>query len=114
MKTGDLAVQYHSQGLNCAQCILRACSGFDEKTALAVGKGLGAGMRCGEMCGCVSGAIISFGIKNADSGAYKRFINDFSKEFGCLRCADLKANIISCDTLIEFSADAVVRILGET
>ena len=60
------ALEYFSNGYNCAQSVLAAfCEdcGFDTDAALRLASGFGGGMRCGEMCGAVTGGIMVVGLK---------------------------------------------------
>ena len=128
MDVKKLATEYHEKGFNCAQAVLCAnCAhtGLDEKTSLAVSGGFGGGLRCGEVCGAVSGAVMAMGMccQYIDSSELEakekiaelaRYITGtFEKNFGALRCADLKASGISCAELIEYAAELAENTIKE-
>ena len=122
------AMEFHKRGFNCAQSVLCACgkyTGMDEKAALSVSAGFGGGMRCGEMCGAVSGAIMALGCafpvdeENVQTNGTKiaslarEVSSDFMKNYGCLRCVDLKKARHSCDELIMHGAELAEKIIEE-
>lgn len=119
MDIQEKALKLHDSGFNCAQSVLGACeeyTGLPAEKALAISAGFGGGVRCGEICGAVSGAVMAMGMwypfnDGADAEARNRIskrtgelTRAFAKEFGCIRCQDLKRNGIPCDTLIAFAA----------
>lgn len=119
MSVQDEALRLHGCGFNCAQSVLAALgsyTGLDEKTALAVSGGFGGGVRCGEICGAVSGAVMALGLAfpyddGEDAQAKARIARitmsltrDFSEQFGCIRCFDLKRGDTPCDGLIACAA----------
>ena len=108
---GEEAVALHGNGMNCAQCVLRACgkyTGLNEDTAIAVAAGFGGGVRSGEICGAISGAVMVIGLTEPDkrkvAGLTKQCVESFRKEFGCVRCLELKQKGVSCDELIAYGA----------
>ncbi len=122
------ALRRHACGLNCAQSVLSACgkyTGLDEKTARAISGGFGGGVRCGEICGALSGAVMAIGMakpysnpedinaKNKIAMCTKQCCAQFQKEFGCVRCLDLKKAGHSCDTLIAYAAQLAEDIIFE-
>ena len=119
MSVQEESLRLHSCGYNCAQCVLAALgsyTGLDEKTALSVSGGFGGGVRCGEICGAASGAVMALGLAfpyaDREDGEAKAKIarlamtmnRDFSLQFGCIRCQDLKRSGVSCDELIAWAA----------
>ncbi|MBR0207279.1 MAG: C_GCAxxG_C_C family protein [Oscillospiraceae bacterium] len=122
------AVALHSQGFNCAQCVLGACgkyTGLDQKSSLAVAGGFGGGVRCGEICGAISGAVMAIGAANPFSDASdrdammrvasltKQCTGAFRERFGELRCLDLKRAGVPCDELIAFGAETVEKLIND-
>ena len=105
------AVRLHQMGCNCAQCVLASCgkyTGMEQSTALSVAAGFGGGVRSGEICGAISGAVMVIGLTEPDkrkvAGLTKQCVESFRKEFGCVRCLELKQKGISCDELIAYGA----------
>ena len=120
-------VRLHGLGYNCAQRVLCSCgeyTGLDEKTALAVSGGFGGGVRCGEICGTVSGAVMAVGMAypytdGSDQEARtliaektREVIKAYMDKFGCVRCAELKANKVSCEELIEFGSLIAEKVIN--
>ena len=108
------AVRFHQMGCNCAQSVLAACgkyTGLEQDTALSVAAGFGGGVRSGEICGAISGAVMAIGLTEEDkrrvAGLTKQCVDCFRKEFGCVRCIELKRAGVSCDRLIEYGAQHV-------
>ena len=108
------AVSFHQQGCNCAQSVLAVCgkyTGLDQDTALSVAAGFGGGVRSGEICGAISGAVMAIGLIEKDKRQVAALARDcvesFRREFGCVRCAELKQNRVSCDALIEYGAQYI-------
>ena len=128
MSVQEESLRLHERGFNCAQSVLAALgsyTGLDEKTALAVSGGFGGGVRCGEICGAASGAVMAIGLafpyadgEDAEARARiakltMRLNRDFVKEFGCIRCQDLKRNGVPCDELIAWAAKRAEEIIQE-
>jgi len=122
------SIRLHDCGFNCAQSVLAALgsyTGLDEKTALSVSGGFGGGVRCGEICGAASGAVMALGLAfpyadGEDADAKARIAKltvamnrDFIKQFGYIRCQDLKRNGIPCDELIAWAARHAEEIIKE-
>lgn len=122
MTHGELAVSYHPLGNNCAQCVLKACAdhtGLDDETAFAVANGFGGGLRSGEVCGAISGGVMAIGLAAQKKGLTKinaiitEYVSEFEKEYGNVRCSDLKSNKVPCDELIRFGAETADRYIRE-
>lgn len=122
MTKGDIAVSLHPLGNNCAQCVLKSCAeqtGLDDSTAFAVANGFGGGVRSGEICGAISGGVMAIGLAAQKKGLIKinslitEYVSEFQKEYGHVRCAELKENKIPCDTLIRFAADMAEKYIAE-
>ena len=108
------AVRFHQMGCNCAQSVLASVgkyTGLDQDTALSVAAGFGGGVRSGEVCGAISGAVMALGLLQEDKRAVAVLAHDcveaFRKQYGCVRCLELKRAGISCDELIAFGASYV-------
>ena len=128
MSVQEESLRLHGCGYNCAQSVLAALgsyTGLDEKTALAVSGGFGGGVRCGEICGAASGAVMALGLafpfSNGEDSVSKTRIakltmamnRDFIKQFGCIRCQDLKRNGVPCNELIAWAAQHAEEIIQE-
>ena len=128
MSVQEEALRLRRCGYNCAQSVLAALgsyTGLDEKTALSVAGGFGGGVRCGEICGAASGAVMALGLAfpyaHVDDAEAKARIaklamtmnRDYSNQFGCIRCQDLKRNGISCEELIAWAAKHAEEIIKE-
>ncbi len=128
MGAKEKALALHDSGFNCAQSVLGALAGYtdrEEKALLAVAGGFGGGVSCGEICGAASGAVMALGLAfpyadGEDAEAKSRIAKltmkmnrDFLKEFGCIRCQDLKRNGIPCDELIAWAAAHAEEIIQE-
>jgi len=104
MTREDKAVEFFSNGYNCAQSVLGAfCeeAGLDLNTAFKIANGFGGGVRCGEICGAVTGAIMAIGLKcgfyvekdfkqkgYCNNKTYE-FMEKFRAENGSVICRDL-------------------------
>ena len=98
---------------NCAQSVLAAYAAdydLEKEKALQAAAGFGGGIgRLQETCGAVSGAVtilgLASGFKEGDgrdmiNAVYedvRRFIDEFTKEAGTVKCRDL----LNCDLLSE-------------
>ncbi len=120
MKKEETALALHAKGYNCAQCLLMSMTdhtGLSEALSASLTTGLGGGAGCRELCGAVSGAILaagtSLGAENRPQvlALDRELVSAFRERFGALRCADLKAAGIPCDTLIAFSAEKTEELL---
>ena len=128
MSVQEEALRLRGCGFNCAQSVLAALgsyTGLDEKTALAISGGFGGGVRCGELCGAVCGAAMALGLafpfhdgedaqaKAKISRLTMSLTRDFSQEFGCIRCFDLKRAGQPCPTLIAYAAQLAEKKIQE-
>ena len=115
------ALQYHSQGFNCAQCVACACAdlvGLDEDEAFRLMEGFGGGMGgFNQTCGAISGGVAIFGYANSGGTANpktkgstyklsKALVDRFREKNGSSFCDDLKGLsggpvLRSCDGCIE-------------
>jgi C_GCAxxG_C_C family probable redox protein len=103
----ETAVHIFDSGRNCAQAVLSAYAGdfgMEQNQALQMAVGFGAGMgRRQDVCGAVSGAIMVLGLRsgitegdgrdkiNAAYTQVRRFIDDFEKRLGTIKCRELLA-----------------------
>lgn len=99
------SVELFNQGYNCSQAVFSVYAkdyGIDPALARKIATGFGAGVgRTGNICGAVSGAILALGLVHGMSyveettGREKsyaldqEFMNEFTKRFGSVNCADL-------------------------
>ncbi|MBQ6397088.1 MAG: C_GCAxxG_C_C family protein [Oscillospiraceae bacterium] len=126
MSIQEEAVRLHSDGCNCAQCVLCACSkytGLEKEISLAIACGFGGGVRCGEICGAISGAVMAIGAaakQNMNGGGManvasltKKTTGAFREKFGSVRCLDLKRAGVPCDELIAFGAETAEKLIKE-
>jgi C_GCAxxG_C_C family probable redox protein len=123
MTMSERAVEYYlKQDRNCAEAVLLAAGdslGFslppDAVRALGT---FGGGMGCGETCGAAAGAVAALGLllihgKAHDSPEARKaaaaFTQGFVREFGTLRCAQLKpvqaSGSLRCASLVAAAAD---------
>jgi len=112
MSKAETAIEYF-ETYNCAQATLLAYAadyGLEKDKALQVAVGFGGGIgRKQDVCGAVSAAVVVLGLASefkAEDGRPKinatyetvhRFIDDFTKEKGTVKCRDL----IKCDLTSE-------------
>lgn len=97
-----LGARLHSEGYNCAQCVLGTFGDHtgltpDESARIAIGLGGGVG-GCGGTCGVVTAMAIAVGLMSAGKPADKapvyaevrRLNEEFETGFGSLLCRELK------------------------
>ena len=105
MDKQELAVNYFSNGYNCAQAVVLAfCEdfGISKELAARIIEGFGGGMgRTRSVCGAVSGMVTLAGMRDSKGeagdmetrikiyGNIKNMINEFEKEYGSKICAEL-------------------------
>ena len=124
MSLKEDAVRLHSEGYNCAQCVLSACgkyTGLDDNMALAIAGGCGGGVLCGEICGAISGAVMAIGAAQNTQGdksalmivasLTKKTTAAFRDKFGAVRCIELKRDGVPCDELIAFGAETAEALI---
>lgn len=128
------AGQYMDEGYHCSESILLAVGGYywgDERAREALRFATpfagGVGGTNEELCGALSGGLMVIGglygrrdgplpdQECQDLGA--RFRAEFLREFGWLKCRDLKEHWIgtaeerSCKLLVEKASEVLIRIL---
>ncbi|MGB9866629.1 MAG: C-GCAxxG-C-C family protein [Bacillota bacterium] len=109
-RTVTLAVDYHSQGFNCAEAVLKALveefklpGGNVPSVATGFGGGVG---RSGGICGALTGAVMALGIKlcrkyaeeshlksQANDGALK-LVRGFEQQMGSTLCRDITGYVL--------------------
>lgn len=131
MTEEDKAINYHSCGFNCAQCVLAALTkqtGLDEKTSLSIATGFGGGLRSGEICGAIAGAAMALGMRyphsisgdaatKAETGRTTgQFVNSFKQEFHAVTCRELlkmSAPERHCEKYIKYCIQRVLDTIKE-
>lgn len=108
MKRSENALQYYSNGFNCAQSVIATFAdvlGVNEETAVRMSAGFGGGMgRMQETCGAATGAFMVIGFlrgkyKEGDDESNDRtnkLIQEFSKRF------TQEHGSVNCKALIKF------------
>ncbi len=83
--------------------------GLDEETALKIASGFGGGMHKGDECGCVTGCLMSLGLKygfsepNDEVGRdimkkkAQEYMERFKARFGSIYCNDLLETDVTTD-----------------
>ena len=112
MKRSEKALEYYSNGFNCAQSVIVSFADildFDEEAAIRMASGFGGGMgRMQQTCGAVTGAFMLIGYlrgkyKDEDECASEetnRLIQEFSKRFV------QEHGSITCKSLIHFDINS--------
>ena len=121
MTVRETAVEFHTEGLNCAQSVLCALEDYTQlprETAKKIAEGFGGGVRCGEICGSVSGAVMALGMvkEKPIADTVTAFAKTFEKEQGCLRCQELLAKYDgkgNCNQFIGYCAEQMEKILKD-
>lgn len=120
------ALDLHSQGYNCAQCVILAFSDItelDPEIAARLAMGLGGGVGAqGEICGVITGMAITDGLTGSSQPAEKpkanKRVRALTQEFASrnknyIRCMDLKAKCgRSCNSLITDGVEILTRHLS--
>ncbi|MEI7810938.1 MAG: C-GCAxxG-C-C family protein [Ignavibacteria bacterium] len=146
MDKSEDAVEKFMSGFNCSQSVFSTYSeklGLDSQTALKVACPFGAGMAySGETCGAVTGALMLIGLKygkySLDDLAAKektyslthKFIEEFRKQYGSLKCSDLlgydmtkpeerevvladSINKVTCPKYVQNASELIEKLLFE-
>ena len=129
MGVKEKAIELHGRGYNCAQCVLKACSGFypevDGNVLTRAAAGFGGGVNCGQICGALSGAVMALGLacdfdenavlksKAAINQLTKFCIADFENKFDSVLCSELRGGEFSCNELIAYGAELTEKILNK-
>lgn len=109
----ERVVEFHKEGYNCAESILKA---FNEDTGLniptSIASPFGSGMNVGTTCGAITGTLMAIGaLKGRNSSKEKNNSRELAKEimsrmkekYGTLECRELKQKGIDCDDIIEYA-----------
>lgn len=115
------ASEYHKQGYNCAEAIIKA---FNEKNntniPISLGSGMGTGFSTGSMCGAVGAATVIIGsLKGREdnteqNGARiltKELMLDVKEKFKTDTCKELKTNGVSCAEIIDHTFESLNNII---
>lgn len=124
----DAAEEFHSQGYNCCQCVLRATA---EQSGLSLsnanlGYGFGGGMHMKSVCGALTGglmAVCSACLDPEKPNPYRPDANALSVElekrfderFGTMMCSDIleKYERTLCGECIAYAAETALEIIKE-
>lgn len=113
MSRSEKALQFYSEGFNCAQSVIASFADIlevNEETAVRMASAFGGGMgRMQNTCGAISGAFMVIGYLR---GKYKlddedsaektnQLIQEFSKKFSA------KHGSINCKSLINYDLNSV-------
>lgn len=115
------AVNYHKQGYNCAESILKS---FNDENRLSIpvsiGTPFGSGMTVGSTCGAITGAMIAVGavsgretetVPNASRQYANELMNKVKEKYGTYECRELKKQGVSCPTIICYMEQQLKEIL---
>ncbi|MDR0879198.1 MAG: C-GCAxxG-C-C family protein [Clostridioides sp.] len=115
------ASKFHGQGLNCAECVIKA---YNEEHGtdipVAIGSGLGGGNAVGSLCGAVNAANIIIGyLKGRENGleaniakpCVKKAMDSIDERYGTAICLELKEDKNSCDEIIDFAYDNLKNVM---
>lgn len=124
----DAGLEYHDQGYNCCQCVMRAlsgCSGLELDKA-NIGYGFGGGMQIQSVCGALTGALMSIGAACFDPEQPNPSRPDskeltlemerrFEERFETLMCGDIVAKYekTMCGECIAAAAEMAEEIIKE-
>ena len=112
MKRSEKALEYYSNGFNCAQSVIVSFADIldlDEETVIRMASGFGGGMgRMQQTCGAVTGAFMVIGYlrgryKDGDEQANEninKLIQEFSNKFA------QKHESVNCKALIHFDINS--------
>lgn len=124
----DAGLEFHSQGYNCCQSVMRALaerSGIELREA-NIGFGFGAGMQMQSVCGALTGALMSIGGACFDSeqpnpgrpgskALTLEMEKRFEERFNTMMCADIleKYEKTLCGECIAAAAEMAEEIIKE-
>jgi len=107
------AVEYHKQGYNCAESLIKAVNDVNAKNIpVALGSPFGSGMGVGATCGAITGAMIAIGAMlgreeaaqpNKARACGQIFMEKVKETYGTYECHELKKRGVSCDEIIAFT-----------
>ncbi len=130
MSIKEDAVNFHAQGYNCAQCVLKACKAhypeLDDNMLARIASGFGGGVCCGEICGAVTGGVMALGLcSDFDESSsetvlgskanvkqlIQSFNEDFKNNFESLLCSELKGGKYTCNELIAYGTELAEKMI---
>lgn len=108
-----------SKGLNCAQAVLQATTGRNDKDIMKMAKAFGGGIsdrKC--LCGAITGGLMALGL-NGKSHKSGKLIDRFRDDQGATCCAALsrghvwhsKEHLKNCRRITEETAKTVSELL---
>lgn len=117
---GECAGRLFDTGLNCAQAVLQATAGADEKL-LAMSEAFGGGVggsKC--LCGAVTGGVMALGLNGKGKKA-GRLVTAFRAEHKVTCCKGLSApfpwkspeHLANCRRLTVWTAEETARLLKD-
>ncbi len=124
----DAGLEFHSQGYNCCQSVLRALSDYNGLglNDANLGYGFGGGMYIHSVCGALTGALMSIGAACMDAEKPNPSRPDarelslemekrFEERFGTLMCGDIleKYEKTLCGECIAAAAEMAEEIIKE-
>jgi len=115
------ASEFHKQGFTCGEAMIKAYNEEHNTTIpVGIGSSMGAGFTVASLCGAVGAAAVIIGhLKGRESEKEANEARSYSKElmmeirnkYGTEVCKDLKKSGVSCGEIIDFTYDALNRIL---
>lgn len=115
------AVNYHKQGYNCAESILKS---FNDENRLSIpvsiGTPFGSGMTVGSTCGAITGAMIAVGavsgretetVPNASRPYANEIMNKVKEKYGTYEYQELKKQGVSCNEIICYMEQQLKELL---
>lgn len=124
----DASLEYHDQGYNCCQSVVRALSeqsglGFEKSN---IGFSFGTGMQMWSICGAMSGALMSISSACFDpeqpnpnrpdaKALTQEMERRFNERFGTFMCSDIIAKYEKtlCGEIIATSAERAQEIIND-
>jgi C_GCAxxG_C_C family probable redox protein len=115
------AVEFHKEGYNCAESILKALNeekGLDIPVSMA--SPFGSGMTVGSTCGAVTGALMAIGaLKGRESSenvngtkqVTRELMDKVREKYETFQCMELKRKDVSCNEIIEYSYNMLKEFL---
>lgn len=111
----DKVLEFHKQGYNCAESIIKAVN-EDKKLDIpvSIASPFGGGMAVGSTCGAITGTLMAVGaLKGRNSNEEKNnsreltrdIINKVKEKYGTIQCIELKRKGVTCDEIIKYTYD---------
>jgi C_GCAxxG_C_C family probable redox protein len=116
---GTLAGRYFASGMNCAQAVLKACTGRDDEELMDIAGAFGggiAGSKC--LCGAVTGGVIALALKGSGKKS-DALVKEFKERYRVTCCSVLsrpyewksRDHLANCRRITEETAQMVERML---